>query len=129
MGSWVFGCDVCQDVCPYNQGKAEASVDSRFIPDPRWTQWNAEEVLQMSAAEFEEYSQGSPIRRTGREGFARNLAIALGNLKSKRHLPVLNSVAQRDESPLVREAATWAVSQFEMETGSKPITCEKSLLT
>ncbi len=112
MGSWVFGCDACQDICPYNHGKLEPNVDPRFSPDPRWSQRSAEDILRMTPREFDEFAQGSPIRRTRREGFARNLAIALGNLKSKRHLPVLNQVAKQDESLIVREAASWAVSQI-----------------
>lgn len=110
MGQWLFGCDVCQDVCPFNR-TAQASPEARdpFAPKARWRELAAEDFLRMDEACFDRYSRASALRRAGRESMARNAAIVLGNRGDKRHLPVLQRAAERDPSQVVREAASWAL--------------------
>jgi len=113
IGDWLFGCDVCQDVCPFNRTALPAEESTRaFAPDPRWDAHDAAALLTMDAAAFATYAAGSPIQRPGRSGMARNAAIVLGNSGDKRHLPVLREAALRDGDDGVREAARWAVARL-----------------
>lgn len=109
IGPWLFGCDVCQDVCPYNQtaGATAQSLDA-FEPSDRWTGVTAERILRMDEEAFELWAAGSAVKRSGREGLARNAALVLGNRGEKKHLPVLDGACRSDPSPVVREAAGWA---------------------
>ena len=114
MGEWVFGCDACQDVCPYNRTSPPSdTVTAPFAPDERWERHDAAAVLGMDDATFQAYAHGSPIQRAGREGFARNLSIMLGNHGERRHLPILRDTAHHDPSPIVRDAAAWALERIE----------------
>ena len=109
LGAWIFGCDVCQDVCPFNQGRAaRQETPEEFTTPARWASVDAAALLTMDEAAFRRYAHGSPLKRAGWEGMARNAAIALGNSASRRALPVLQEAASTHASPAVREAASWA---------------------
>jgi epoxyqueuosine reductase len=115
MGDWLFGCDACQDVCPYNHGgeRAGARAMPGLSAERAWHGLDAERLLQLSEAELLAAAEASPLRRPGREGLARNAAIVLGNARARRSLPVLQRVAREDESEVVRESARWAVERIE----------------
>jgi epoxyqueuosine reductase len=114
VGSWLFGCDVCQDVCPFNAtSPLPASDTAAFAPDLARAAQPATRFLEMSESEFVEFSQGSALKRPGREGMARNAAIVLGNRGDRRALPVLQAAARQYDSETVREAARWACAQLE----------------
>jgi epoxyqueuosine reductase len=113
MGPWLFGCDACQDVCPFNRtSQTPPSAPDPFAPRERMRELGAEDFLRMDEACFDRYSRGSPLRRAGRESMARNAAIVLGNRGDKRHLPVLRWSAEHDPSEVVREAARWGLAQI-----------------
>ncbi|MCX7808330.1 MAG: tRNA epoxyqueuosine(34) reductase QueG [Deltaproteobacteria bacterium] len=113
MGDWLFGCDICQDVCPFNRTHHQpAGLANELHPDPRWDGVSIGDILLLDDERFDLLSRGSPLRRAGREGLVRNAAYALGNLREKRHLPVLQAVATKDPSPVAREAAAWAIEQI-----------------
>ena len=107
IGPWLFGCDVCQDVCPYNRGGAPESMTA-FEPRARWSDVALEDFLEIDEDQFRSWFEGSPVRRGRREGLARNAALVLGNRGRHVHLPVLDRASRRDPSPVVREAAGWA---------------------
>jgi epoxyqueuosine reductase len=109
MGPWLFGCDVCQEVCPYNQasGATAQSMDA-FEPSERWAELEVSAFLEMDDETFRTWSEGSPVKRARLEGLARNAAIVLGNHGEAVHLPVLDGAATGHASPVVREAAQWA---------------------
>lgn len=109
LGPWAFGCDVCQDVCPYNQtsGAIDGSLDA-FEPGDRWTGVDAAELLQMTEDRFRAWAEGSPVKRAQHEGLARNMALVLGNRGEEIHLPVLDEARRSHPSEVVREAAEWA---------------------
>jgi epoxyqueuosine reductase len=114
MGTWMFGCDVCQDVCPFNRtSPLQPERTSPFEANERWHRLSAERVLELTHDEFAAYAAGSPLQRPGRDGVARNIVIGLANTRNKRHLPLLTRVAEQHDSAMVRETAAWARDQLE----------------
>jgi len=108
MGDWAFGCDACQDVCPYNAGRAlSVRADDAFAPASRFDGLSLEALATMDDPSFGKFTEGSPIRRAGRESIARNAAIVLGNAGGRIHLRVLDALAT-DSSEVVRRAAVEA---------------------
>ncbi len=113
MGNWVFGCDVCQDVCPYT-GAARPADDEAFrparienaFPSLHW-------LLRMTEPEFREIYRGTAVLRTKRTGLARNAAIALGNTGSRRDLAVLEEALISHDEPLVRGHVAWAMARID----------------
>jgi epoxyqueuosine reductase len=113
MGDWVFGCDVCQEACPYN-----ASVRNRprgWVEfEPRHgTRFDLRDLAGLDDAGFRETFHGSPIKRTKRRGLVRNAALALGNVGTPADRPTLERLATDDPDPVVREAADWAARQLQ----------------
>jgi epoxyqueuosine reductase len=114
IGDWLFGCDACQDVCPWNRGASAEPLAAGDVARPeRWAGVSAEMLLAMDETQFMQFAQATPLRRPGREGLARNAAIVLGNKRAKRALPVLREAARSDQSEVVREAASWAIQRIE----------------
>ncbi len=114
VGDWAFGCDVCQEVCPYNKRKAtrsrwpEFSADSGAGPYLKIT-----EVLDIRTdEEFEERFGGTPLTRPGRAGLLRNCCVAAGNLRLEEAVPALVRCLREDGSPLVRGHAAWALGEI-----------------
>lgn len=112
MGDWVYGCDICQEVCPYT-GAAEvvhdpdmrpASINNAF-PSLHW-------LLQLTEDEFAANYFGTPVPRTKRRGLARNAAVALGNIGTTDDVPVLITALSSHEEPIVRGHAAWALGQI-----------------
>lgn len=115
IGDRLFGCDDCQDVCPFNRtAPPDAALTEPFATDPRLAT-ELGSLIEMDDAQLREWATGSPLRRPGREGLARNGAIVLGNSKDRRHLPVLRRLVSGDPSETVRDAARWAIAEIERE--------------
>jgi epoxyqueuosine reductase len=106
MGQHVFGCDICQDVCPWNR-KAPATTAPEFQPREGLVNPALQWLAEMSAEEFQEKFRGSPIRRTKRNGLRRNAVIAMGNSGNRDFVPTLQNL-ESDENPVVAEMAKWA---------------------
>ena len=110
MGRQVFGCDICQDVCPWNRHAPLASggqVHSReqlINPELEW-------LADMGQEEFRRWFKGSPLERTRRNRLHRNVAIAMGNSGETRFLPQLEQWS-REEDAVLAEAARWAMAQI-----------------
>ena len=109
VGDWIFGCDICQEVCPVNR-KAQATRE------PTWGQASlatAElvEILELSEEDFRERFRGTPIMRAKRTGLQRNACVALGNGKNPAAVPALRRALRQGE-PLVRGHAAWALGQI-----------------
>lgn len=110
MQDWLFGCDLCQEVCPWNH-RAPVSQEPGFQPLPDLTPANAASLLAISEVDFKRRFKLSPIGRPGWEGLRRNAAIVLGNSDDPSALTVLTAHAD-DPSPLVREAVLWAINKL-----------------
>ncbi len=110
IGHHVFGCDICQDVCPWNR-RAPASSASEFEARPGLVNPALAWLAEMSVEEFRQTFRGSPIRRTKRSGLRRNAAIAMGNSGNPEFLPLLEQMAT-DEEESVRESARWAKARL-----------------
>jgi len=110
MGRHVFGCDICQDVCPWNR-KAPATEAREFQAREGLVNPALEWLAEMRAEEFREKFRGSPIRRTKLSGLRRNAVIAMGNSGRREFVPALEKLAV-DEDPVVAEAAVWALGKL-----------------
>jgi epoxyqueuosine reductase len=106
MGRHIFGCDICQDVCPWNR-KAPVSAAPEFEARPGLVNPALSWLAEMSSEEFREVFRGSPIRRTKHSGLRRNVAIAMGNSGNREFAPLLDKLAE-DEDESVAESARWA---------------------
>src|SRR6202042_2483882 len=91
MGHQVFGCDICQDVCPWNR-KAPVTTATEFQPRPELVNPALDWLAEMSVEESRSVFRGSPIKRAKREGLLRNAAIAMGNSGEKKFLPLLERI-------------------------------------
>ena len=111
LGDWVFGCDVCQEVCPWNR-KAPPGVEPSLQARPDLERLDLIEVLGLSEEEFRRRFRGTALMRTKRRGLLRNAALALGNTGDVAALPALRH-ALEDAEPMVREAARWAIDNIE----------------
>jgi epoxyqueuosine reductase len=110
VGDWLFGCDVCQEVCPWNR-KAPAGTEPAFAPRDGREALELTRLLGLSEAEFREEFRGTALTRSKRRGLLRNAAVVLGNLSDPAALPALRRAAG-DADPVVAEAARWAVERI-----------------
>lgn len=106
MGHHVFGCDICQDVCPWNH-KAPATDKPEFQAREGLVNPALDWLAEISEEEFREKFRGSPLKRAKRSGLRRNALIAIGNSRDRQHLPLVNR-AKKDPDPGIAEAAEWA---------------------
>lgn len=118
MGDWLFGCDICQEVCPWNR-KAPVTSAPELQPVPDLIALDVAELLTISESEFVERFSATPLARPGRAGIARNAAIVAGNSGDVSLIPALTS-ALDDESPIVREAAAWGIECLANGSSSVP---------
>jgi epoxyqueuosine reductase len=116
MGRQVFGCDICQDVCPWNR-RSPVAVKEGMRPRPELVNPALEWLAGMDAVEFRRWFKGSPVERTRRKRLQRNVAIAMGNSGDERFLPQLELWKMGDEEVLA-ESARWAIERISTH-GSK----------
>ena len=114
MGRQVFGCDICQDVCPWNR-RAPIAHTASMSPRPELINPALEWLASLDNPTFKRHFRGSPLERTGRKRLQRNVAIAMGNSADPKFLPRLQTWSASDD-PVLAEAAAWAILQI-----SRPI--------
>jgi epoxyqueuosine reductase len=111
VGDWVFGCDICQDVCPVNR-KAQPTREPAFqTGEHGFNSLELLPLLTMTEDEFRERFRNSPIRRAKLAGMLRNVCVALGNIGDPEAVPALTDTLHHDE-PLVRGHAAWALGRI-----------------
>jgi epoxyqueuosine reductase len=115
MGNWVFGCDICQQVCPWNRRFAAMggdTLDAAFLPRPGLPKPDLNAGLGLTREAFNEKFRGSALKRTRRRGYLRNIAVALGNAGAPAGLTALSNALAHDPEPLVRGHAAWALGRI-----------------
>ena len=118
IGRQVFGCDICQDVCPWNR-KAPVTPVSEFQSRERLVNPALDWLAEMEAEEFRSAFRGSPVRRTKLSGLRRNATIAMGNSGNAKFVPTLKRLRE-DEDAVVAESAKWALERLRQALGSGP---------
>ncbi len=116
MGRQVFGCDICQEVCPWNS-KAPIAADPDLAPREELVNPSLEWLASLSEAEFESNFNGSPVRRAGFLGLRRNIAIAMGNSGQRGFTSILSDWAAASDAGL-RAAARWALNKLHGDSKS-----------
>ena len=128
MGRHVFGCDICQDVCPWNR-KAPATSAEEFQPREGLVNPALDWLADMQPEEFRTVFRGSPIRRAKLSGLRRNAVIAMGNSGDKKFMPTLKKLCD-DPDPVVAEHARWALARLNPQSVTRPgfdlMRCEPS---
>jgi epoxyqueuosine reductase len=114
MGRQVFGCDICQEVCPWNR-KAPIAADPDLAPREELVNPSLEWLASLSEAEFEANFNGSPVRRASFLGLRRNIAIAMGNSGQRGFASVLSDWAATTDAGL-RAAAQWALKRLQSKS-------------
>ena len=111
LRDWVFGCDVCQMVCPWNRF-ADIDGDSAFQPHADIPLPFLDRELSLTSQAFNLKFKRSPVKRAKRRGYLRNVAIVLGNTGDEGSIPALQKLLE-DPEPMVREHAKWAIEHIE----------------
>ena len=110
IGRHVFGCDVCQDVCPWN-GRAPVTANADFQPDGSLINPDLSQLAHISPQEFRQQFRGSPISRAKHSGFLRNVAVAMGNSGQAEYISDLEELARSDDLN-VAEHAKWGLERL-----------------
>jgi epoxyqueuosine reductase len=114
MGPHVFGCDICQDVCPWNR-KAPVTSASEFEARDGLVNPALDWLAEMREEGFKEKFRGSPIRRAKLSGLRRNAVIAMGNSGDETFTPTLKKLCE-DSDPVVAEHARWALAALDQKS-------------
>jgi epoxyqueuosine reductase len=112
LENWVFGCDICQRVCPWNVRFAQAKDDPAFHPRAFLESPSLRAFLELQPDSFRELLHQSPLKRAKRQGLVRNAAVAAGAQFEKKLAPVLVKTMEEDEHALARSHAAWALGQI-----------------
>ena len=112
-GNNIFGCDICQDVCPWNR-RAKVTDESLFKPRDGLYNPDLASLSQITEEDFRRVFKGNPIKRAKRNGLLRNIVVAMGNSGLKEFIPYLKELL-KDKDPLIRAHSAWALSKLEGE--------------
>ncbi len=106
LGNWIFGCDICNEVCPWNgdESSVDANASHDFLP-------HLPELLALDADAFSARFTKSAVKRAKRRGLLRNVAVALGNTRNPDAIPALTRALESEREPLIRSHAAWALGQ------------------
>ena len=118
VGNHVLGCDICQDVCPWNR-KRHFTAEPGLQPRSPHLHPDLEELARLTPQAFRERFRGTALERPKRRGLVRNACVAMGNSGNPDFIPVLEDLLH-DEEPLVREHAAWALEQLGGDAAPDP---------
>jgi len=111
LGNWIFGCDECQEICPWVRRFSRPTRERFLRYDPDQVAPKLVDLMRLDSQAFNARFKGTPLKRTKRRGLLRNVAVALGNWGSPQALPALQAALQ-DPEPLIREHAAWAIERI-----------------
>ncbi len=112
IGDWVFGCDICQQVCPWNIRFAGQERDSEKLDQAKTARPGLVLELRLTPHEFNQKFKYSPVQRARRRGYLRNIAVAIGNSGDVKAVPALEECLLNEPEPLVRSHAAWALGRI-----------------
>ena len=112
MGDWVFGCDICQSVCPWNSKIDDSKVDGLFFGNDRTQNLELGPDLTLTEDEFIHLYRDSPVLRAKRSGYLRNIAIVLGNQGDPGNKCLILHAIRNEKDAVIRAAAVWAAGQM-----------------
>ena len=118
MGELILGCDICQDVCPWNVRFAHHPTTPALAARSATANVDPAELLALDDAAFQARFAGTALTRPGRRGMARNAAVALGNRGDPRDVPALATALATDPEPLIRAHAAWALRRLAGHPGA-----------
>jgi epoxyqueuosine reductase len=121
MGNWVFGCDICQDVCPWNLRFSQPVGKTDLRPRPGVPRPDLLDELALSREGFNKKFKGSPVKRAKRRGYLRNVAVALGNMGRSEDVPALENALLEEGEPLVRRHLAWALGRIGGEAATQAL--------
>ena len=121
MENWVFGCDICQLVCPWNHRTRSISYANLFKQPPVPFIVDLQSEIQLSSTEFNRKYRESPIKRAKRRGYLRNTAVALGNSQNVEILDDLKQALLNEPEPLVRSHLIWALENIGTEAARETL--------
>jgi len=126
VGEHLFGCDVCQDVCPFNHAATtqasrplRGSVRAQYAPLPFWSEASLEALVDLTDEDFHARLEGSPVRRATPAGLVRNAVTVLANRRDPRYRALFERVARGHRDAAVREHARWALRLLEKGEGDE----------
>ena len=112
IGEWVFGCDVCQEVCPWNRRRQEPVDHPDLRLPPERGLLDLAGLLGITRETYVGWFRGSPMKRPKQEGLQRNAAVAMGNRGDHRYVAPLERALRCDPSPVVRSHAAWGLGRI-----------------
>jgi epoxyqueuosine reductase len=116
LGNCIFGCDLCQLVCPWNSKVDNSTVESCFLASEHIKSLDLQRECNLSEEDFKQTYRNSPISHAKRRGFLRNIVLFIGNHPSDGSADLLLNIIHREQDPLIRTAAIWAAGQISNET-------------
>ncbi|MDL1878303.1 4Fe-4S dicluster domain-containing protein, partial [Cytophagia bacterium CHB2] len=111
LGNHLFGCDICQDVCPWNR-KAAVTETPEFLPRPNAVAPRLSELAELSEEDFRQRFKNSPVKRAKWRGFMRNVLVALGNSGERAFLEIVKRFMDHSD-PMLAETARWAAQRLQ----------------
>lgn len=116
IGNWLFGCDLCQSVCPWNK----KMLKTRFFGLPRMDfdpgVRSLAQILRMDENKFQKAFAGSPLLRSKRQGIIRNAAVVIGNFPDSKYYPVLEEIIASETDPVIQAHAAWALKKSDLDS-------------